>query len=183
MRTRFTTCLLAVCLFSCRSVPPEAVEAIEAGQTWYSQYALHHEKGRYRTTNYQRGNVLPVNSAVTPLAMGARSVTVEIQETGETLVVENVAKHTAETMADFLDKIFRPEPVDLGQFSDAERDAIDRAAAEPGMSRDAVIAAIGYPPAHETPSLDGRQWKYWSSRFKTFLVLFGDDGLVREVRR
>jgi hypothetical protein len=32
--------------------------------------------------------------------------------------------------------------------------------------------ARGYPPAHETPSLDGDRWIYWSSRFANHPITF-----------
>jgi hypothetical protein len=41
-----------------------------------------------------------------------------------------------------------------------------------GMSKDAVILAVGYPPEHATPSLDGKVWKYWRNRFATTNVSF-----------
>lgn len=43
------------------------------------------------------------------------------------------------------------------------------------MSKDAVIAALGYPPKHQTPTLKGNQWRYWRTLFKTFVVHFEDD--------
>jgi hypothetical protein len=49
------------------------------------------------------------------------------------------------------------------------------------MSRNAVLAAIGYPPAIGTPSLESNDWKYWDSRFTTFVVHFVD-GSVQEIR-
>ena len=158
------------------------MRAIESGETWYSQFSLFHEKGRFRTTNYRRGNLLPINSAVKPLAVSSRSVTVEIVDTGERLVVDNVPKHSRVAMAEYLDMIFRPTQVDLSAYSDDERGAIERGEVMVGMNRDAVLAALGPPPAHQTPTLEASQWRYWSWRVKTFLVLFGEDGLVREIR-
>jgi hypothetical protein len=43
------------------------------------------------------------------------------------------------------------------------------------MRKSAVIVALGYPPKHKTPSLEANQWRYWSSRFGSFLVHFQDD--------
>jgi len=44
-----------------------------------------------------------------------------------------------------------------------------------GMSKKAVLAAIGYPPQHQTPSLNGDTWTYWSSRTNRFAVIFKQD--------
>ena len=44
-----------------------------------------------------------------------------------------------------------------------------------------VLMALGYPPTHETGSLDQDEWKYWYSRFRTYLVRFGEDGRVESI--
>jgi hypothetical protein len=50
-----------------------------------------------------------------------------------------------------------------------------------GMTKEQVIVSLGYPPAHQTPSLDSPQWKYWFTRVGTFIVLWDGQGRVREV--
>jgi hypothetical protein len=42
----------------------------------------------------------------------------------------------------------------------------------PGMTKDALILAVGYPPEHATPSLQSQTWKYWRNRFATTNVHF-----------
>jgi hypothetical protein len=43
------------------------------------------------------------------------------------------------------------------------------------MSKKAVLAAIGYPPQHVTPSLEGNDWTYWSNLFNRFVIHFKND--------
>ncbi|MFB1484184.1 hypothetical protein [Corallococcus sp. RDP092CA] len=50
-----------------------------------------------------------------------------------------------------------------------------------GMSREAVLLAVGPPPPHRTPSLQANRWTYWSSKFSTFEVEFGPEGKVVRV--
>jgi len=50
-----------------------------------------------------------------------------------------------------------------------------------GMTQEQVIVSLGYPPAHETPSLEAERWKYWYGNFDTFLVVWDDQLRVREV--
>ncbi|NBD07977.1 hypothetical protein [Corallococcus silvisoli] len=47
-----------------------------------------------------------------------------------------------------------------------------------GMSREAVLLALGPPPPHRTPSYQSNRWTYWSSKLSTFEVVFGEDGKV-----
>jgi len=49
------------------------------------------------------------------------------------------------------------------------------------MSREAVIISYGYPPAHQTPSLESNKWKYWKSRGTNFFVYFDKDGKVSKI--
>ncbi len=37
-----------------------------------------------------------------------------------------------------------------------------------------LACAMGYPPPHETPSLDADRWVYWTNRFNRMAVLFWD---------
>jgi len=50
-----------------------------------------------------------------------------------------------------------------------------------GMTKEQVIVSLGYPPVHQTPSLDSPQWKYWLTRVGSFLVVWDDKGRVRDV--
>ena len=50
-----------------------------------------------------------------------------------------------------------------------------------GMTQEQVIVSLGYPPAHETPSLDADRWKYWYGNFDSFLVAWDEERRVREV--
>ena len=46
-----------------------------------------------------------------------------------------------------------------------------------GMTKEQVLMARGYPPGHETPSLDGDRWTYWSSRLVKHTLVFTDGRL------
>lgn len=176
--------LAALCavgaLAACHSTPEGAPPP---GGTYYTQSTLQYEQGRYRTTNYRRGFVLPINSKVTLLSMDDAEIEVRILDSGAELVVENVPKHTNDTTLSAFGKLFGPTPVDLSRFSAAEQQAIRAGHAEVGMSKDAVLAALGHPPAVGTPSLDEDTWKYWDSRFTTFVVRFDGSGHVVEAGR
>jgi len=159
---------------------PDAAAA-RAGQ-YYTQFTLQAEKWTYRTTNYRRGFVLPINSEVTFVAMNAKQAKVRTA-TGDQLVIENMPKHTNDTMEDAFDELFARQPVDLSPFSAAEQGPIRDGRLELGMSKDAVFAALGPPPAIGTPSLDSNQWKYWSSRWATFIVRFEGGVAVEKIGR
>jgi hypothetical protein len=60
------------------------------------------------------------------------------------------------------------------RFSEKEKRNIKLGEIEVGMSKDAVLMAYGYPPAHRTPSLESDQWVYWLNRFVNRPVVFRD---------
>jgi hypothetical protein len=74
------------------------------------------------------------------------------------------------------------EECDRGEsLSPEDRRGIAAGTVAAGMTKAGVIKAIGYPPPHATPDLEAHEWRYWRSRFDTFLVRF-DDGRVAWVR-
>lgn len=79
----------------------------------------------------------------------------------------------------YLEKITSPKPVSLGKLSKEDRKGIEEGKAYPGMTRDGVLAALGYPAAHKTPSLDGDTWIYWTNRFGTVAVEFDGKKVVK----
>jgi hypothetical protein len=49
------------------------------------------------------------------------------------------------------------------------------------MSKDAVLAACGYPPAQRTPDLDSSSWTYRITKRNRIVVKFGPGNRVSEV--
>ncbi|MGR8930302.1 MAG: hypothetical protein ACU836_06645 [Gammaproteobacteria bacterium] len=148
---------------------------IDSSQIYYTQFSLFQEKNTYRTTNYRRGILIPINTAVTLQAMNSKEAELRVVDTGQPLTIVNVPKHTVDDMQSAFDKIVSLNKVDLHRFSAKERDEIMVGRVAKGMSRDAVIAAIGYPPQNQTPSLSVNDWTYWNNRFDRFIVHFKND--------
>ena len=61
------------------------------------------------------------------------------------------------------------------------QDAIKRAKITPGMTREQVLMALGYPISSENPDLSADLWRYWMSSFAEFQVPFDGSGRVREI--
>lgn len=170
----------ALSLVGCRSSSLTGEFAGRATDTdYYTRYSLQYEKGKHVTTNYRTGILLPANSKVTFVAGNNKRLKLRL-ENGTELLVDNVAKHTGESMEQAFDKLLSPTPLDLGQFTDSEREAIALGQVRKGMSRDAVLTAMGYPPVTGTPTLESRTWKYWRNRWATFLIVFDDQWRVIE---
>jgi outer membrane protein assembly factor BamE (lipoprotein component of BamABCDE complex) len=50
-----------------------------------------------------------------------------------------------------------------------------------GMTREQAVIAVGYPLTSETASLDSPTWRHWVSSFEEYQLLWGADGLIREI--
>lgn len=168
---------LSVLLTGCKKElkPDQLAPGVQTGQVYYTQFSLFQEKNNFRTTNYRKGILIPINTAVTLQTLRSDQAELRLLESGQPLSIENVPKHTMEDIQTAFKKIAAPTKVDLSQFSAAEQEAILAGQVKKGMSRKAVLAAIGYPPQNETPSLNGNDWVYWSNRFNRFVVHFKNE--------
>ncbi|MBK8817416.1 MAG: hypothetical protein IPN42_18880 [Methylococcaceae bacterium] len=152
---------------------------IKTGDLYYTQVTLQYEKGRHHTTNYRKGKLLPINTQVQLKEISGDDIQLEILPSHSKLRIENVEKHTGDDVRQAFNKLFGKNKVDLSGFTRSERDYIDLGRVGQGMRKKAVIAAIGYPPITETPSLDGNEWTFWSSRFNRFIVKFQNDKVAQ----
>ncbi len=154
---------------------------VKRGDYYYSQVSMQYEKGRFRTTNYRRGTLLPVNTQVELIEITTKEIVVEIMPEHRKLTIENVAKHTGENTTQTFSKLFAKQKLDLSQFTKLEQENIRDGKVAKKMRKNAVIAAIGYPPITETSSTQMNRWVYWSSRFDRFIVHFNDKGKVDRI--
>lgn len=151
------------------------------GETLYTQFSLFYEGKAHLTTNYRRGILVPVNTEVTFVKASSGEIHVKLPD-GVVLRLENVRKYSGENIVGIFNRTLGKAKVNLEKFSPKERESILVGHVETGMSKDAVIRAIGYPPKHQTPSLEISQWRYWRSRYATFIVHF-KDGNVSSIKK
>ena len=59
---------------------------------------------------------------------------------------------------------------------------VEKSTVAPGMTRDQVVMALGYPPGDRTPSLESSTWTYVPGPGETLVVYFAD-GRVSSVQR
>jgi hypothetical protein len=146
---------------------------------------LHYDKREITDMNYLRGKVIPFGSRVQILAVGEDRV--EFEAPGEqpiTLVLQYGAERMS--MDEYLDRIFLvddpytrlpklPPDAKRAREVDRTRRLVEEGTISVGMTRAEVLMAIGYPPAHRTPSLDASPWRYWVDPSDTFDVYFDGD--------
>lgn len=178
----FLLLTLLLALTACKKAlkPSELPAHIVVGDSYYTQFVIRYEKGAHLTTNFRRGASIPVNTPVRLLKITNKTIEVAVDNGSQTLLVKNVIKHTGDDVPRAFDKLFGKTKVNLSRFNSVERRNIKNGTVAKGMSKDAVLVAIGYPPITETPSLDSNLWVYWSGRFNRFNVHF-KNGRVSKV--
>lgn len=157
-----------------------AIEGV-AGKTVYTQRNLWVIQGEHEATNYRMGEMIPVNSKVRIEGTGRRTIEATALDSGRSFTIVNVAEYTRQDIRGIYDRYFGASPVDMSGFTADERRAIEAGRVERGMSKDAVLIARGYPPAHATASIEQDEWRFWKGRHNTVLVRF-DDGRVSSIK-
>jgi len=190
-RKRALSLVLLVGLCSgCRHwiVPPEkAIAGLSGGgPTIYTLTNLHVDdrSGTLSSGNLQYPLLVPVCSEVTMLSAYPGALQFKVSATGgEYWYVD----HRAGGGVPFdqqLAKYFGhacPQ-AEITALTPQEKEGVRLGVANRGMRKPAVVLAMGYPPARDTPSLDLPYWRYWSASNRYFTVVFNEAGVVEDIR-
>lgn len=170
--TRFIKICLAAILLSWVGLANAATPVI--GKTYYTSHNFMFEKGRHITTNYWRGELVPINSKAKVISMSGKKMVLEIN--GQNITIVNVAKHSKKTLEEIADNLLSSKSASLGKkFANDIKFGNLRL----GMTKKQVIMTRGYPPAHKTPSTESNLWTYWSSKFVQRSLAFKNGKVVK----
>ena len=165
----FAFCLALLGLSSCSS--PAFVQP--QGDV-YAQCGFRFEKGRHLTTNYiGKGDFVAAGSKVLIVKVGQKDFVVQLED-GRQVEIENIEKFTLLGIKAISERMFAATAPVLSGLSAAELAAVKAGRIEVGMSKKAVLLAVGYPPAHES-SISSDSWLYWQSRFNKQRIEFVND--------
>jgi hypothetical protein len=183
----------ALALSACETLRGPSVPHPLAGQSRYLCCNLHYERPKINDANYQKGTLVPFGTRVQILEV--RGSRVKFQPEGHPALtyVYRYGKNGVpfETHLDRLFVASDPRATLATPKSAKRKDAaaadetrklIEQGTVVPGMTRTQVLMAIGYPPAHRTPSLEGPTWTYWENRVVTFEVHFDGERVSRVSR-
>ena len=146
-------------LYTCCNLRP--TEGAISDANWYETSSI------LATPN----GALPFGTQVEVIDVGGKSFSVRTAQLGEfTISLE----YGNEPLAEYMNKLLLKEnPEDLvATFPADVQDAIWEARVIPGMTKDQVLIAIGYPPTHRTPGTAANEWTYWSNRWRTYKLQF-----------
>jgi hypothetical protein len=161
------------------------------GHSYFLGYNLHADLlyNKVSSVNYQlNGALLPWGTEVRILRVQRNSLLFEDRNRGKRYRYEFHRKtRQSVPLVEHLERVFLESADQLRQqvaaMSEIDKDGIYEGRVKPGMSREAVLIAIGYPPefANRQALMSDRDWSYWISRYSKMVVSFGRDGRVSRI--
>ncbi len=171
----------AVLVAACQhAASPELLRQYQ-GRSLFTCCNLHYESENINDANFWVGKTVPAGTPVRVEKVTRDSVT--FVAAGVEITLTHGYGTAEESLQQYLDKVLivaDPRPR-IAAYPAAVRRAIDSGKVERGMTREQVIASLGYPPTHRTASLRDREWTYWYNRWVTYKVAFDDSGKVADV--
>jgi hypothetical protein len=159
------------------SIAPPLVDPV-AGKDYFTRFTFHEEKNEYVTTNYSRGAVVPINTAVRLVSMSGSKMVLRRLDTNQELKIENEEKYTNKSIAQFARLMLSSEATPLDKLPDEVAAAVRSGDMRKGMTKELVLMTRGFPPVHETASVESDRWVYWSSRFVKLTIVFSNGRLA-----
>ena len=153
------------------SIAPAKTE-VSTGKDYFTRYTFREEKNEYKTTNYARGTIVPINTPVKLVSMAGSKLTLRRLDTNQEIKVENEDKFTKKSIPEIAALMLSTEKTPIEKLPEEVASAIRNGDMRKGMTKELVLLARGHPPAHETPSIDNDRWVYWSSRFVKQTIVF-----------
>jgi hypothetical protein len=172
------------------------VQSPLTGQTRYLCCNLRYETPVITDNPYQVGTLIPAGTRVEILEVRTDSVKFRAAGHPDVTIVEKYGRKQL-PFDQFVSRIFvdtdprtrlqRTTPRARGKRrGQAEAPSgrltlVEQGIAQPGMTREEVIMALGYPPANKTPSLETAEWHYWKNRWDEYTVVFEGNRVARVI--
>jgi outer membrane protein assembly factor BamE (lipoprotein component of BamABCDE complex) len=162
------------------AAPPPPPEQHDYRYAATNVYTL---EGKVSWVNYLKGPVIPVGTKIEVTDIGDDEIEFKNAATGEEYTFENEKSTSGMATEKLFERLFSKQPTDakLTALDQKEQKKVKGVEIAQGMSKSAVLMALGPPPPHQTPSLDSSTWTYWKSRTAKMKVTFDDDDKVKAV--
>ena len=128
------------------------------------------ERGKHATTNYWRGELVPLNTEVTLVSVRGKKMVLDMDGVKVTFV--NARKHTQRGTAKIASELLSPTKIPLERLPEELREDILSGVMRLGMTKEQVLMTRGYPPRHKTSSIKANIWVYWSNKFVKRSLVF-----------
>jgi hypothetical protein len=178
--TRTVTLLAGTLALAAGCKGPPVASPLTSESRWLC-CNLSYQKPKIQDVGFQVGTRIPFGTRVQVLEVYASSVKFQPDGHPPIELVYRVNKKGGLAFEQYLERLFvTSDPRATLKKVPAKRvKLIEDGVVEAGMTRPQVLMALGYPPAHETPSLESPAWHYWRDRWHRFIVHFDGDKVTR----
>ena len=173
----------ATLLVGCETMPGQSASTTAAAPALPSGYTccnLHYENDWISDANWSSMPMIPAGASIKVLDYGRYRIMTEIDGRKMRLGLDYGRQQSLEDWARRIVVAEDPRRK-IAAWPAPVRDAVRAGKVAIGMSKEQALVAIGYPPMHQTPSLDAPQWKYWHTGFGSYLVVWDATGRVKDV--
>lgn len=173
---RLMALVLGLQLAACSGAPAVKTEGDIPGDYYTAVNIWHYKPMRIYSTNYHTGTILRVGTKCRVTGVNKKGIEFETAD-GKEFRILYVPRHSTITVQEMFGRYFSKKN-EMGpggkfeSFTPRERDAVRGAVINPGMRKEAVLMAYGYPPSHRTPSLDEDTWIYFKGLYVPYTVKF-----------
>jgi hypothetical protein len=160
---------------------------LKKGDTLVTRVNLHPDgnKRLLYSLNYQlQGFMIPVCTEITITKVKTKEITFDYNGIPYTLAWDGHTRKAGVSLMQVAEEFFGPEcpEKEIAAMSELDQEGIRRGIPQVGMSREAILIAMGRPPFHANPSLEAPTFMYWANRYKRKAIDFDKDGKVVAVR-
>jgi hypothetical protein len=160
------------------TVNPNEKEPLFAGYTCCN---LHYSGDWASDMNYSAETRIPAGSPIKIVDYSRWRLITEVD--GKRIRIGLGYGRSQETLAQFARKLTIDKDLRfrLAAFPPVVQDAIRAAKVLPGMTKEQVLMAVGFPARHETPTIDAPAWKFWHTSRIQYVVRFDERGRVKDI--
>jgi hypothetical protein len=160
------------------TVNPKDSEPVFAGYTCCN---LHYSGDWVSDLNYGSDTLIPAGSPIRIADYGRWHLITELD--GKKIRIGLDYGRKKETLAQFARKLTIDKDLRfrMASFPSSVQDAIRAGKVMPGMSKEQVVMAVGFPARHETPTVDAPSWRFWYTSRIQYTVQFDESGRVKGV--
>lgn len=188
--TLFPAALVVLALAGCQSTgttttgagsPPAAKTAKPELPQGYTCCNFRHEGDWISDSNYATLPMIPAGTPAKVTGYGRHRAYVEMD--GKKMRLGHDYGREQETLQQWTAKmIVANDPKQkIAGYPAAIQAAIRQGKVAPGMTREQVIIAVGYPLTSENASLDAPVWRMWVSSFGEYQIVWDGAGRVKEI--
>ena len=133
-------------------------------------------------SNYAEGGkrVIPAGTPVKVTGYGRYRVKVQVD--GQKQEIGNDYSRDLDNAAFAARYVVREDPgAAIATWPAKVQQAVRQSKVAPGMTREQVITALGYPISSENPDLESALWRYWLDSFSEFQLHFDAQGRLASI--